>query len=34
MTSRDVLFQFRFYGDRLPEEPENVLYLSNHQCTS
>jgi lysophosphatidate acyltransferase len=25
--------EFRFYGDRLPEEPENVLYLSNHQCT-
>ena len=27
-------FQFCFYGDRLPQTPENVLYLSNHQCTS
>jgi lysophosphatidate acyltransferase len=25
--------EFCFYGDRLPEQPENVLYISNHQCT-
>ena len=25
--------QFRFYGDRPPSKQENVLYISNHQCT-
>ena len=28
-----VFLQFRFYGDKLPERSENVLYISNHQCT-
>ena len=25
--------QFVYYGDKLPMTSENVLYLSNHQCT-
>ena len=25
--------QFCYYGDQLPDTPENVLYISNHQCT-
>ena len=25
--------QFHYYGDQLPDAAENVLYISNHQCT-
>ncbi len=25
--------QFCYYGDQIPNEPENVLYISNHQCS-
>ncbi|KAL5508983.1 hypothetical protein EMCRGX_G004255 [Ephydatia muelleri] len=25
--------EFHFYGDPLPDAAENVLYISNHQCT-
>lgn len=25
--------EFCFYGDKLPDTPENALYLSNHQCS-
>lgn len=27
------LLQFIYYGDPLPSEEENALYISNHQCT-
>lgn len=25
--------EFCFYGDKIPNKPENVLYISNHQCS-
>ena len=28
-----IITQFCFYGDRIPNEPENALYISNHQCS-
>lgn len=27
------ILQFCYYGDTLPQDPENVLYISNHQCS-
>ena len=29
-----LLLQFCFYGDKIPDKPENALYISNHQCSS